>query len=52
MRRGTAITLIVLFVLLVITAVVQLNQEAPPAPFPGPVSGTPFPTQFSPSPAA
>jgi hypothetical protein len=51
-RRGTAITLIVLFLLLVITAVVQLNQESPPAPFPGPVSGTPYPTQVSSSPAA
>jgi hypothetical protein len=51
-RRGTAITLIILFVVLVITTIVQLNQQAPPAPFPGPVSGTPLPTQLSPSPAA
>jgi hypothetical protein len=50
MRRGTAITLIILFGLLVITAVIQLNQQAPPAPFPGPVSGTPLPTLISPSP--
>jgi hypothetical protein len=50
MRRGTAITLIILFVVLVITAVVQLNQHAPPAPFPGPVSGTPLPTQRSATP--
>jgi hypothetical protein len=49
MRRGTAITLIVLFLMLVITAVVQLNQEAPTTPFPGPVSGTPYPSQLSPS---
>ncbi len=52
MRRGTAITLIILFALLVVAAVVQLNQRAPSTPFPGPVSGTPLPTQLSPSPGA
>jgi len=35
-RRATAITLIVLFVLLVVATVVQLNQPAPSTPFPGP----------------
>ncbi|MGZ8566313.1 MAG: hypothetical protein ACXWXS_04605 [Actinomycetota bacterium] len=43
MRRGTAITLIVLFTLLVVTAAFQLTQDAPDTPFPGPVSGTPLP---------
>jgi len=43
-RRGTAITLIVLFVLLVVTAWAQLRQAAPPNRYPGPVSGTPLPT--------
>jgi hypothetical protein len=44
MRRGTAITLIVLFVVLVIATIVQLNQPAPTAPFPGPSSGTELPS--------
>jgi hypothetical protein len=43
-RRGTAITLIVLFVLLVVAMVAQLRQRPPTAPYPGPVSGTPYPT--------
>ena len=47
MRRGTAITLIVLFVLLVIAMVAQLRQRPPAAPYPGPVSGTPYPTVSS-----
>jgi hypothetical protein len=48
-RRGTAITLIVLFVLLVVVAIAQLSQDPPVQPYPGPVSGTELP---SPSPPA
>jgi hypothetical protein len=44
MRRGTAITLVVLFVVLVVAAAVQLNQPAPTTPFPGPSNGTELPT--------
>ena len=44
MRRGTAITLILLFALLVVVALVQLNQEAPSSPYPGPPSGTELPS--------
>lgn len=54
MRRGTLITLIALFTLLVVVAAIQLTQTAPTTPFPGPVSGTPLPSGFttgSPSPA-
>jgi hypothetical protein len=43
-RRGTLITLIVLFVILVVVAAVQLSQNRPQSPFPGPVSGTPLPS--------
>jgi uncharacterized membrane protein len=43
-RRGTAITLIVLFVLLVAAVIGQLRQRAPSQPYPGPVSGTELPT--------
>jgi hypothetical protein len=43
-RRGTAITLIVLFVLLVVAALVQLNQPPPSSPFPGPSHGTELPS--------
>jgi hypothetical protein len=50
-RRGTAITLILLFALLVVVAVVQLSQDPPAAPYPGPVSGTPLPSVVSPSPS-
>jgi hypothetical protein len=55
MRRPTLITLIVLLVLMVVVAAIQLNQPAPSAPFPGPVSGTPLPsglTTVPPSPPA
>lgn len=44
MRRGTLIAVIVLAVLLVGTAIVQFTLDAPQAPFPGPVSGTPLPS--------
>jgi hypothetical protein len=44
MRRGTAITLVVLFVVLVLAAAVQLNQPAPTTPFPGPSNGTELPS--------
>jgi hypothetical protein len=48
-RRGTAITLILLFALLMVVALVQMSQDPPAAPFPGPVSGTEIP---SPTPGA
>jgi hypothetical protein len=44
MRRWTAITLVVLFVLLLVATAVQLNQPAPSAPFPGPSNGTELPS--------
>jgi hypothetical protein len=44
MRRATAITLVVLFVLLMIAAAAQLNQPAPSTPFPGPSNGTEAPS--------
>lgn len=47
MRRGTAITLIVLFVLLAATAAIQLNQDAPTTPYRGPMSGTPLPPELT-----
>jgi uncharacterized membrane protein len=50
-RRGTAITLIVLFVLLVAAVVGQLRQHAPSQPYPGPVSGTELPSLGSTSPS-
>jgi hypothetical protein len=43
-RRGTAITLILLFALLVAVAVIQLNQDAPSSPYPGPASGSEMPS--------
>jgi hypothetical protein len=43
-RRATAVTLIILFLLLVIAAVAQLNQSAPTTPFPGPSNGTEVPS--------
>jgi Spy/CpxP family protein refolding chaperone len=43
-RRATAITLVVLFVLLVVAAAAQLNQPSPSAPFPGPSGGTELPS--------
>jgi hypothetical protein len=42
-RRGTAITLVILFLLLAIAAAAQLRQSAPPIPYRGPVSGTDLP---------
>jgi hypothetical protein len=44
MRRGTLITLICLFALLVTIAVIQLTQTPPESPYPGPASGTPLPS--------
>ena len=44
MRRATAITLVILFVLLLVATVAQLNQPAPSAPFPGPSNGTDVPS--------
>jgi hypothetical protein len=51
MRRGTAITLIVLFVLLVAAVIGQLRQRTPSQPYPGPVSGTELPTSTTAPPA-
>ncbi|MDP9301992.1 MAG: hypothetical protein M3P43_14045 [Actinomycetota bacterium] len=48
MRRGTAITLIVLFVLLAFALIAQLRQPTPTQPYPGPASGTELPS-LSPS---
>jgi hypothetical protein len=50
-RRATAITLIVLFLLLVVATVVQLNQPAPSTPFPGPSNGTEAPVTTSATPS-
>ena len=53
MRRGTLITLVLLFTLLVVVAIVQLTQPPPGSPFRGPVSGTPLPSALPPgSPSA
>jgi len=43
-RRATAITLVVLFALLLVAAAAQLNQQAPSTPFPGPSNGTEAPS--------
>lgn len=50
MRRPTAIVLILLFLLLTVTAIVQLTQEPPDEPFRGPTSGTPLPPELTSSP--
>ena len=47
MRRPTAIVLIALFLLLAVTAIVQLTQEPPDEPFRGPTSGTPLPPELT-----
>ncbi|MBW8742244.1 MAG: hypothetical protein JF623_06380 [Acidobacteria bacterium] len=44
MRRATAITLVILFVLLVIAAAAQFGQPNPSTPFPGPSGGTELPS--------
>ena len=49
MRPVTLMTLIVLAVLTVGVAVGQLNQEPPTTPYPGPVSGTPYPVTTAPT---
>jgi hypothetical protein len=36
--------LAVLFVVIVVAAIVQLQQDRPTDPYPGPVSGTPLPS--------
>jgi hypothetical protein len=46
-RRATAITLVILFVLLVIAAAAQFNQPTPTAPFPGPTNGVEVPSPSS-----
>jgi hypothetical protein len=45
-RRPTLIMIIVLFVLLIVTAIFQLTRHAPETPFPGPSS----PGQLPPTP--
>jgi len=50
MRRWTAVTLVVLFALLVVAAVYQLLAGRGDQRFPGPVPGTPLPSFTSPSP--
>ena len=44
MRRPTAIALVVLFLVVIAAAILQLTQDPPDAPFPGPVQGTPLPS--------
>lgn len=44
MRRPTFIVLIVLFVLIVVTAVVQFTMTPPESPFEGPASPGQLPT--------
>jgi hypothetical protein len=52
MRRQTAITLIILFLLLTVVAIVQATQQAPDEPFRGPTSGTPLPPELTASPSS
>jgi len=47
MRRQTAIVLVLLFLLLTVTAIIQLSQDPPSSPYPGPVSGTPLPPELT-----
>jgi hypothetical protein len=47
MRRPTAIVLVLLFVALTVTAIVQLTQEPPDEPFRGPLPGTPLPPELT-----
>jgi hypothetical protein len=42
-RRATTITLVILFVILLIATVAQLNQPAPSTPFPGPSGSAQLP---------
>ena len=53
MRRGTLITLVVLFAVLLITAVIQYLAGHKDVRYPGPQHGTPYPslTPRSPSPS-
>ncbi len=48
MRRVTAIILVILFVILLIATVAQLNQPAPTTPFPGPSGSAQLPATGSP----
>jgi hypothetical protein len=47
MRRLTAIVLVLLFLLLAVTAIVQATRDAPSTPYRGPVSGTPLPPELT-----
>ena len=44
MRRPTAIALVLLFIVVIAAAILQFTQDAPDAPFPGPIPGTPLPS--------
>lgn len=44
MRPFTKVTLVVLFVLIAIAAIVQFAIDEPAERYPGPVPGTPLPT--------
>jgi len=48
-RPFTKVTIVVLFVLIAIAAIVQFTISEPEQRYPGPVSGTPLPT-LSPTP--
>jgi hypothetical protein len=47
-RPFTRLVLVILFVLIVVAAIAQFTMK-PDRPYPGPVSGTPFPS-ISPTP--
>jgi hypothetical protein len=46
-RPFTKLTLLVLFLLLLATAIAQFTMDPPERPYPGPVPGTPYPTVTS-----
>ena len=43
MRRPTAIVLVLLVATLLVVAILQLTQDPPDTPYPGPVSDAPLP---------
>jgi hypothetical protein len=51
MRRPTAIVLVLLFLLLAVTAIIQVTQDPPDEPFRGPTSETPLPPELTLSPS-
>jgi hypothetical protein len=50
MRRQTVVILVLLFAVIVITAIVQFTMDAPDAPFAGPSSPGALPPSSSPTP--